>query len=48
MNGLPVTAASYRRQGDGYVSTAFDITAGRIELTVSGGVGAITMMQGEE
>lgn len=36
---------SYRQQGQTYVSPAFDQSAEWIELTISGGIGAITIKQ---
>lgn len=38
----------YRQQGQSYVSPDFDTAADRIDLTVSGGVGNITIRQGSE
>jgi hypothetical protein len=39
--------ATYRQEGQSYVSPASDTTA-RIELTVNGGIGSITIQQGSE
>jgi hypothetical protein len=44
-----ITAPStYRQQGQVYVSPGADTAAGRIELTVNGGIGGITIKQSSE
>jgi hypothetical protein len=40
--------ATYQQQGHVYISPDFDTDAARIDLTVSGGVGNITIQQASE